>query len=343
MKKSALIQLSAGVALAGGSLFIFFRSVKPKALWNHLSATPLWVVTAVIGLTMLTLWLRSMRWGLILPSSKGDRRGLFGLLMIGFMVNNFLPARLGEVTRVLFLWKRNGFTIAESAGSVILERILDTLVYLSFFFIPILWLPKLQSEMVLAIPVACGSTATLLALFCYALFPSSTKRFCKALSKYLPDGLQCKTMGIGKELVSNLEWIFSPVRCILMMAFSFLIIACYAGMLILLVHEKGFGFLPGMFGAAWGAIGAAIPFSPGYVGTLHVALQKGLRLIGIESAKASSVAVLYHGIGYLTVTIAGLYLFLRMGISFKENQACKGRVEKRGINRRLIEVEFIFI
>ena len=263
--------------------------------------------------------------------------------MIGFMVNNFLPARLGEVTRVLFLWKRNGFTIAESAGSVILERILDTIVYLSFFCIPILWLPKLRSEMVLAIPVACGSTAAVLALCCYALFPSATKRFCKAMAKYLPAGIQGKTKAIGKELVSNLEWIFSPVKCMVMITLSFLIIACYAGMMIILVHEKGFGFLPGMFGAAWGAIGAAIPFSPGYVGTLHVALQKGLGLIGMESAKAGSVAVLYHGIGYLTVTIAGLLLLPPHGYFVQGDRAREGGAEKRGVGCRLIGAEFIFL
>ena len=87
---------------SGRKPFIFFRSVKPKALWSHLSATPPWIIAAVFALTMLTLWLRSIRWGLILPPLKGDHLRLFGLLMIGFMVNNFLPARLGEVTRVSF-------------------------------------------------------------------------------------------------------------------------------------------------------------------------------------------------------------------------------------------------
>ncbi len=328
MKKSTIIQLSAGVILAGGSLFFFFHGVKPIDLWKHLSSTPPWIIGAVFGFTMLTLLLRSIRWGLILPASKGNRKGLFGLLMIGFMVNNFLPARLGEVTRVLFLWKRNGFTIAESAGSVILERILDSIVYLSFFFIPILWIPRLRPELVLAIPVGCGTSAVVLALLCYALFPSATKCFCKFLPKYLPAGVQAKAAGIGKELVSNLEWIFSPGKCLVMIALSIMIIACYAGMMILLVHEPGFGILPGMFGAAWGAIGAAIPFSPGYVGTLHAALKTGLGLIGIEKTKASSVAVLYHGIGYLTVTIAGLYFFLRMGISFKEIGRAKEELKK---------------
>ena len=91
----------------------------------------------------------------------------------------------------------------------------------------------------------------------------ATKRFCKAMAKYLLAGIQGKTKAIGKELVSNLEWIFSPVKCMVMITLSFLIIACYAGMMIILVHEKGFGFLPGMFGAAWGAIGRLYPFHQG--------------------------------------------------------------------------------
>jgi hypothetical protein len=112
VKKTHVLQIAGGLALAGAGLYIFFRDVDPAQLWAYLRATPVTAVAGGVGLTLLSLYLRTLRWGLILPpSSTGSRRGLFGIVMVGFMVNNLLPARLGEATRVLLLWKRNRFPL----------------------------------------------------------------------------------------------------------------------------------------------------------------------------------------------------------------------------------------
>lgn len=333
MRKSTLLWLLIGLVVAGVSLAYFFHNVKPAELRDNLLGTPVWEILAVVALTLLTLWLRAIRWGLILPAGRGERNGLFGLIMVGFMVNNVLPARLGEVTRVLFLWKRNKFTIAESAGSVFLERILDTTIYLSFFVIPILLIPKLRADHTLvkfAIPTACISFSAIMGLLLYGLFPSFSKKTCRTLINLSPEKIRHRAMNIGKELVSNLEWIHSPVKCPIVILLSALIVACYPAMMIVLVNSKGFGILGGMFGSAWGAIGASVP-SPGYVGSLHAALKFGLVLLGIDPARAISVAVIYHAVGYLTVTIVGLFYFSRMRISFKEIGRAKEELKKEEI------------
>jgi uncharacterized protein (TIRG00374 family) len=329
VKKNPLIQLTVGIVLAGAGLFIFFRDVNISQLLNYLRTTPVWAVAGGIALTFLTLWLRSIRWNLILPKSpSASRQGLFGLVMIGFMVNNILPARIGEAARMLLLWKRNRFTVAESVGSILLERIIDSLVFLSFFFIPALFLSRLRSVIPYAIPIACGSCAVLCALLFYAFFPAQSRTISKALLKFVPPAFRQKSLRIGKEVASNLNWIFSPGKCPLVILLSFCMIACHPAMLILLVRDHSFGFLPGMFAAACAAIGAAIPLSPGYVGTLHAVLKQGLVLCGIETNKAIAVATLYHAIGYLTVTAAGLYYYVRMRISFKEIGRAKEELEK---------------
>jgi uncharacterized protein (TIRG00374 family) len=329
VKKTSIIQLTGGIALASVGLYVFFRDVNIRQLWNYLHATPLWVVAGGVALTFLTLWLRSVRWNLILPkSSAASRQGLFGLIMIGFMVNNILPARLGEAARMLLLWKRNRFTVAESVGSVLLERIIDIIVFAAFFFIPTLFLIKLRVVVPYAIPFAGVSLIALCALFFHAFFPSKSRILGKAFLRFVPAALRQKFLRVGKELASNLNWIFSPGKCLAMTALSFCTIACHPVILILLVRERLFGFLSGMFAAACAAIGAAIPLSPGYVGTLHAVLKQGLVLCGMETNKAIAVATLYHAIGYLTVTVAGLYFYLQMRISFREIGRAKEELAK---------------
>lgn len=339
MKKSTVFQIAGGVAIAVACLWVFLQPWKNgrldfsvvSHLWNNLRSTPMWVVAGVAGLTVLTLWLRGIRWNLILPESPSAfRQGLFGILVIGFMINNILPARLGEAARVLLLWKRNRFTIAESAGSVLLERIFDTIVYLSFFFIPALFLSGLRQLIPYAIPMAVGAGAAVCALLFYAFFPAQSRSLAKVFLKFVPVSLRLKVLTIGKELSSNLNWISSPGKCLAMMSLSIVIIACYPAMLALLVCDTSFDVLSSMFGAAWGAIGAAIPGAPGYVGTLHYALKKGLMFCGIEDNKAIAVATLYHAIGYTTTTVLGLYYFLRLRISFKEIGHAKDELDKGG-------------
>jgi uncharacterized protein (TIRG00374 family) len=329
VKKGTIAQLAGGLGLAGLGLYIFFRDVDAARLGHDLRSTPLLIIAGGIALTVLTLILRSIRWNLILPPSKtASRRGLFGIVMIGFMVNNFLPARLGEATRMLLLWKRNRFTIAQSVGSVILERAIDSIIFLSFFFIPALVLSGLRSVIPYALPMAAVSAVAVLATLLYLLFPVRTKRFFAWSCSFLPQTVRDRISGIGSDLVSNLHWLFNPWKCLVMIVLSFATVFCHAAMMILFVREASFGVLAGMFSSACAAIGAAIPLSPGYVGTLHAALKQGFILCGIDTNKAVAVATIYHAVGYITVTILGLWYFFRMKISFKDISSSKETMDQ---------------
>jgi glycosyltransferase 2 family protein len=325
VKKTQLLQLTGGIVLAGAGLYIFFRDVDIHELWRHLHATPWWVLFGVMCMNFITLWLRSLRWNIILPSSdRASRRDLFGIVSIGFLINNFLPARLGEAARVVLLWKRNHFTAAQSVGSLVLERFLDILVFSSYFFLPVFFYSSavnaqaLHRVLPLAGLMAGFFTAAVVVFMLYALFPSAIKKTARILLGVVPVKFRHRVLKIAVELVSNLDWVFSIQKSIAVIALSFLMVFCHVVMMILLLRESSFGILGGMFGAACAALGAAIPLSPGYIGTLHAALQQGLVMIGIAKSAASAATILYHGISYVTVTIIGLLFYFRMDISFKE-------------------------
>jgi hypothetical protein len=329
VKKGTVIQLAGGAALAAAGLWFFLKDVNPQQLLHDFKTTPAWAIAGTIGLTLITLWLRSVRWNLILPASPpATRKGLFGIVCIGFMINNILPARIGEAVRVLLLWKRNGFSAAASAGSVLLERILDSAVFLAFFFVPALLLPELRPVLPAALPLAAVFGGVALVFLLYAVFPSPVRSVAALSLKLAPAKLRPKIGQIGCELASNLHWIFSPSKCLLMIVMSFLTVSCNIAMMIILVRENHFGFLSGMFASACAALGAAIPLSPGYVGTLHAVLKEGLVRCGVDANKAIVVATLYHAIGYLTVTILGVYYYLRLRISFGEIRGAKKTLEQ---------------
>ena len=322
MKQKHLIQIVIGLLLAGGGFYFFFTNVDTNKLWLNIIATPPWAIASVVVLTLCTLWLRSIRWNIMLPQTPlASRKGLFGLVMVGFMINNFIPARIGEPARMVLLWKRNRFTLAASVGSVILERIFDTVLFLSFLFIPLFFLPSLRGNSLafkFAVPLAAIVAAVLCLLVVYALAPVWAKSTSRKLLSLLPKKFRPQMIKFSDDVVSNLDWILSPKKCFAVFILSIAIVACHAVMMMFLANDKSFGSLSGMFGAASAALGAAVPLAPGYFGTLHAAVQKGLVMTGCEANKAGAIAAIYHSVSYLTVSLVGLYFFFKMKISFKD-------------------------
>jgi uncharacterized protein (TIRG00374 family) len=332
VKKTQILQITLGLLLAGGGFYFFFTNVDINKLWLNMIATPPWAIASVVVLTICTLWLRSVRWNVMLPQTpRASRRDLFGIVMISFMINNFIPARIGEAARVVLLWKRNNFTLGASVGSVLLERIFDTVVFLSFLFIPLFFLPSLRGNSLafkFAVPLAAIVAAVLCVLVFYALAPAWVKSIGRKLLPLFPEKIRPKIISISGDLVSNLDWIFSPKKCFAVFILSIAIVSCHAVMFLFLGNDKNFGLLSGMFGAASAALGAAVPLAPGYFGTLHAAVQKGLVMTGCEANKAGAIAAIYHTVSYLTVSIVGLYFFFKMKISFKDIGRAKQSIKE---------------
>ncbi len=289
-------------------------------IWNQIKTTEWWIIAAVAALSPLSVWFRSVRWKIMLPEKNGSlKSGLFSIVMISFMINNIFPARLGEAARALLLWRKNKFTVAESIGSLVLERIFDSLAFLSFLFVPIFFIKGLEHLYLYGAICLSVFLITICGLVMYTIFPLFTKKKAQSALKLLPEKIQSKAGKFGSELISNLDWIFSFTKVIKVIVFSYLTLFCYVGMIWLLgIKIETFGFLDSMFGVAFAALGAAIPLSPGYVGTLHAMLLEGLKLLGVSMEKAGAIAVLYHAIGYIIVTVLGIYFFFVINISFKE-------------------------
>ena len=343
MKISQIAQYVGGAAIAAGALFIFFRDVNPAMLAQQIAATSPIAIVGACALTVVTLFFRALRWKVMLPRTPGTHtRELFSTTMIGFMVNNILPARIGEAVRAFFLWKRNGYSLVTAVGSLIAERIIDLFAYSLFFIIPVFTLPQLAHSNAKIFNLSFGNSLKDGAIFlsacwgvagvCLLLYyikPSVAKAVVKFFLKFVP-GFACKTIRqILVDLVANLDWIFDLKRVGLVVLLTGAVSFCYPPIVMLLVgHKAAIGLLGGMFGQAFASLGAAIPLVPGYIGTLHAALSMGLGLVGVDKDTAKVVAILYHASGYVTVTVLGLIFFFRSKISFKDMSGAANSIKK---------------
>ncbi len=320
MKIKRWHQLAIGTVISAAGLWIFLRDVDLPQLGRELLQTEPFVLAGSALLAMIALWLRSLRWRLLLPETPGtSRRGLGATVFIGYMVNNILPARIGEAVRALILWRRNGYTPTVAVGSLIVERVLDLLFFLGFFFVPVLAFGLLPSLVPYAMIMAAGSGAVVGFLILYAAMPNAAAALAGRFVRVLPTRWRERAALIVHELLSTLGWLHSWHRTAAVFVLSFATLSCYAGMLLLLTRgESAFGFAQSLSASAFAALGAAIPLSPGYVGTLHAALFEGLTRLGQPRETARAVAILYHALGYIPTTAVGVFYFFRLDLQFKD-------------------------
>jgi glycosyltransferase 2 family protein len=340
VKLSRVLQWVLGACLAAAGLLVFFRSVDMHGLAYQLShAKPVGIVAGIL-LSLGSVWLRAARWAVMLPSPpRSHKKQLFPITCIAFMINNILPARMGEAARVVLLWRRNGYGAAVSIGSLLLERGIDVLVLGVCLFVPVFLVPEIGGgtktsmintvtlhsfAVVLAAAVACG----IVLIAAYSLFPARVRGMLKAVVNIAPKAARPRIRRIGADVASTLDWTFSPVKTALVVALSAGIVLCYALIVFFLVGDKEFGIFECFFSQAFAALGAAIPLAPGYVGTLHAVMLEGLVLCGLERDKAQAVTILYHAIPYCAVTLLGLYYFFRLNVTFRDISEAEKNIER---------------
>ena len=97
-----------------------------------LGANYLYVAPA-IALYFGAVYFRSVRWRYLLsPLRIFPVSRLYPVIVIGYMANNLLPARLGELVRSYYLARRENFNVSPALATIAVERVYDGVTLLAF-------------------------------------------------------------------------------------------------------------------------------------------------------------------------------------------------------------------
>lgn len=293
-----------GVSISVVALALVVRSVDLGAAWAVLrSARPEWIALLLAFVTA-DVTLRAVRWRVLLtPLARVRLRATLASLLVGYLANNVLPARLGEVVRSHDLGERTGLSRAAVLGTVVVERVVDTLVVVSIASLAILVL-SVRGVVASAVLVGLAVTALLVVGVAAGIaahrLPGAAKaaRFLdrwpsvRAVLSRLRDGLRVassvRTLA-GAVVLSVGSW-------------SCTVLAFAAA-------AQAVGIEPTMGQAALLAAGTnlatAIPAAPGYVGTFELAAVSIAVSVGIDPEAALAFAVLVHATTLILTSIGG--------------------------------------
>jgi len=284
-----------------------------------LEADYLFVVPALL-VTFCGYLLRAARWRvIILPSKEVSLGRLFPSLIIGFAVNNLLPARIGEFARAYLLGQKEGISKSLSFATVVVERVLDglTLIF-SLFLVSLLFaLPGWGRKMGLFSLLFFGGALVFLFLLLYGR--EYTRRAVKRLAT--PLGLADRATQVADSFVGGVEALRRRHLIPSLVLLSTFVWSCETTSYLFLTLAFPISLSPltrvvaALFVMVVANLGVLIPSSPGYIGTFHFFAMSALVVFGVARETALSYAVVSHGMQYLLVTGLGLLFLWRENLS----------------------------
>ena len=120
-----------GIGVSVILLALFLLTVDVRRMLDALGGANYWYVIPAAGMYFVSVYFRSMRWSVMLRHLKPvSTRRLFPVVVVGYMANNLLPMRLGELVRSYYLSEREGVSATSALVTVFVERIFDALALL---------------------------------------------------------------------------------------------------------------------------------------------------------------------------------------------------------------------
>ena len=312
-----------GIAVTLLSLWYVMRDV-PFGDVARTIAHARWGVLVALSVPayLLVQYLRALRWRYFTDPIRPLPTGaLFNAVAVGFMANNIFPLRMGEVVRAWYLSRETGVSAAAVFGTVILERVIDTLMVVVLALGVVLAGRGsndgfLETYALLLLPIAVLPFAGLGLLrfaptfflrwagFCLRPFPERMSRVALDWLERFQEGLGALRGGV------HLFWILLYSLAIWLVASA---IPMVAGFMALDIE---FPSRWEEIAAAWAMLAAigvavAVPSTPGFIGPFHLAAKVALQRFGVAPETAVACGTIIHAMMWISITGLGL-LVLRM-------------------------------
>jgi len=129
LNRRTVLRTVIGIAISAVAIWILARSVDLPRTFDVLrTANPAWILL-MVGTVLLDVGARGGRWqALLTPIRRLPYRRVLGYTYLGYLANNVLPARLGELVRSHALGEGEGISRPTVLGTVVVERIVDTVI-----------------------------------------------------------------------------------------------------------------------------------------------------------------------------------------------------------------------
>ena len=314
------------ILLTTGFLYFAFRGTNFSNVYASMKGANYWWILVTFGFLVASHVVRAWRWRYLLEPIKPDigMRNLVSGVMVGYMVNNVLP-RAGELVRPYTIGKLEGIPKSAAFGTIVVERIIDTISFLILVaVVPLVYNGPLRETFPwldnARVAISVFTFAFIAVLVVLVIRRDWTDNMITFATKILPRRIAELVERLTHDFLDGFLFLKQPKHFLLLLVQSIAVWYLY----ICMVHSAFFAFDLNLdFNAAIviqaiSSIGIAVP-TPGGAGSYHMFASQSLsKLFGVPGEVALSYATVTHGFGFIGIMIIGLYFFFKDHIKVRE-------------------------
>ena len=318
-----------GLGLAVGLMALFLRNADFASVWSEIRSARFDLVCGSLLAIALSYAFRVRRWQQLLePIGQVGFLAAWRATAIGFATTAVLPGRLGEVLRPYLLARGEQLSASAVFATIVLERLLDLIVVVTLLGVFLLFFsgtvravdwPALNALRGVGLVAAAVAAASLALIVFAARAPERLRDVMGRVAGVLPVGVAGSAgrfftkfsagLGVAREpgrLLVALSWSLPVWLSVALSAWcvchAFDIPLPLSGSLLVMVLM---------------VFGVAVP-TPAGVGGFHAGFQAGV--MGLYDAPvdaAVGAALVTHALSFGPITVVGIVLMLRTGLTLK--------------------------
>ncbi len=273
-----------GTAVSAVLLYLALRGVDWRQVWRTIASANWTLLAAAGGFAVLSLFLRSVRWRILL-----NAEGHLGLLEVfcattaGYLGNNFLPARAGELVRTFVISARSPLRKMYVLTTALSERMMDVIALVLASSVVLLRMPS-RPEWMQNLSRTTGAAALTGAVL-VAVLPHTGMLYEKVLPRIpIPHRLRPPLLDITGQVLSDAVGTIAGARGL------DLHLSLPVAMLLL----TGLG------------LGSALPSTPGYVGVYQFVAVSVLLPFGFTKDAALAYILVFQALNYAVLIAVGI-------------------------------------
>nr|MBN1228182.1 flippase-like domain-containing protein [Anaerolineae bacterium] len=317
MKLKRWQTILAGLIISAVFLYLSLRRANLDAMLEAFRSARYQYILLSLLVVIFSVFIRAIRWSVLTQGrlSIGDA---FWLFNIGFLVNNLLPARIGEISRAMLAGQRPAMHFSSALSSIVVERLFDMVAVVVMLGIVLIVLPlpswatgagalmgaiAITGIIILAIAAQKPMIILNAGSWILAILPRVNREKAREFLTPFVEGLggvaDLKTFILG-AFWTAVAWLLSG----------------FGGWLMLLAFWEAVPLAIGNLAIAAAGLGIAVPAAPSGVGPFEAAVIGVLTAANYEADTSRSYAFTLHAANFLVTTVLGLIGLLREGVSF---------------------------
>jgi hypothetical protein len=292
-----------------------------------------------VAFYFVAVWFRSARWKFLLrPLIGKPKKNIYSVVVVGYMANNLIPIRIGEIVRSYYLSIREACSAPAAFGTIAVERATDVLALLFFLaaagLMGTVGVERAVGDISSDFPGGAPGLALVALLPFVFVFgvvlvissasPATVLGWLDRMMFMIGKGLRTKLLGIAERLLEGLTVVSSPLDLAKVFAWSLPVWAAEAVMYYLIalgfdlrpVFDSQVEFIAAILVFTSAAnLAGVLPSTAGSWGPFDFFGAAALVALGVGQDVAAAYALTVHVALWVPPTVLGGILLVLDGNS----------------------------